>query len=422
MVACPVLRADHVLRSAVTNRTRSDGSKRPIFRELGGIDTIIIRRLWGLTMKTMTSRHITGLLTGSTFLLCYALLLSGTQSGFSQIVPLKTSTDAALFQAIEKRDIQAVKDLLDQGVNVNARDDEGRTPLMYVAEVPPKGSGTERWESESETKAKLELVRLLLARGADINARDKTDFTALMYAVWARGLLGDNWDNFALVTILLEHGADVKPRDKYRTSALALAKSPRVIQALTKKGASLRADGGSILVRAAQRQRRDYLQWLLDRGVSVNARNWRGQTTLMPAASLGDSETVSFLLARGANVNVRDKDGRTPLIHAASGRTPLVQKDTRRSGVLSKAGFIAVMNMLLEKGARINAKDSRGWTALVCAAQNGDTDLVKLLLDKGADVNVRSKAGKTIIQLVRATDSPGRFAVIDLLKKAGAKD
>lgn len=367
----------------------------------------------------MRHRQASILLTSCVF----ALRLSVAVPGGLQVAATKANRNAGLFQAIEKGDMRAVKDLLDKGADVNARDERGQTPLIYAMEVPHEGLFIREWEeSESEANAKRELVRLLLARGADINARDKSGLTALMYAVWAHGLIVDDGDNFSLVKVFLEQGADVKVRDKYGTSALALAKTPRVIEALIENGADLRTDGGAIFARAASQQRIDNLQWLLDRGVKVNARDFRGGTALMHAAFMGDNDTVSFLLARGANVNAQDKDGITPLISAASGRTPLLQEKGNRSGVMSKEGFSAVMNMLLKKGARINAKDSRGWTALVWAACNGDGDAVKLLLDKGADVSVRSKRGETIIQLVRNTDSPGRFAVIELLKKAGAEE
>jgi ankyrin repeat protein len=45
-----------------------------------------------------------------------------------------------------------------------------------------------------------------------------------------------------------------------------------------------------------------------------------------------------------------------------------------------------VVQLLLERGADINAEDHRGWTALHAAAVNGHVDVVRLLLERGADV------------------------------------
>ncbi len=51
----------------------------------------------------------------------------------------------------------------------------------------------------------------------------------------------------------------------------------------------------------------------------------------------------------------------------------------------SMKGDVEKVISLLDSGADINAKDQRGWTALLWAVSRGQMDLVKLLLDRGAD-------------------------------------
>ena len=72
-----------------------------------------------------------------------------------------------LHSAAKRGDITAVNALLAKGAEVNAKDKDGRTALMYAA-----GNGH------------TETVETLLAKGAEVNAEDKGGRTALMYATW----------------------------------------------------------------------------------------------------------------------------------------------------------------------------------------------------------------------------------------------
>ena len=70
------------------------------------------------------------------------------------------------------------------------------------------------------------------------------------------------------------------------------------------------------------------------------------------------------------------------------------------------------VRLLLEKGAKVNAKDWYGQTSLICAAVKGHKDVVKLLLANGADVNARTRKGFTALSL--ATEQ-GHHQVADLI-------
>jgi len=87
-------------------------------------------------------------------------------------------------------------------------------------------------------------------------------------------------------------------------------------------------------------------------------------------------------------------------------------------------GDTSKVRNLLTKGAKVNAKDSDGVTALMWASEKGHTEVVKVLLAKGADVNIReSSAGMTALMVAAAG---GYTAIVDaLLAKAAdvnAKD
>ena len=90
-------------------------------------------------------------------------------------------------------------------------------------------------------------------------------------------------------------------------------------------------------------------------------------TGLHLAAFFGVYEAANTLIVRGQSLDLKDSNGRTPLSWAA------------------EKGHEAVVKLLLEKGAELEAKDYyNGQTPLSRAAEKGREAVVKLLLEKGA--------------------------------------
>ena len=92
-----------------------------------------------------------------------------------------------------------------------------------------------------------------------------------------------------------------------------------------------------------------------------------------------------------------------------------------RPGALRRAanaGDIDSLNAALKAGAAVNARDGRGWTALMHAANKGYVLLVAPLLKAGADPDLRAPDGATALFMAAVH---GHSEVIDLLMKAGAE-
>ncbi|WP_257287900.1 ankyrin repeat domain-containing protein, partial [Endozoicomonas sp. SESOKO2] len=116
----------------------------------------------------------------------------------------------------------------------------------------------------------------------------------------------------------------------------------------------------------------DQLDKSLAEGVNVNAVMHGDLTALMVASTMQYEETVERLISAGADVNVdRAEDGYTPLIFAADKPDPVILK------------------LLINAGAKVNAANSLGATALHFAARSNNIDNMKALIEGGADVNAR---------------------------------
>lgn len=113
------------------------------------------------------------------------------------------------------------------------------------------------------------------------------------------------------------------------------------------------------------------------RKVKPEARNAHDESPLMIAALKGNVDAVKALLARDADVN---KPGWTPLHYAASAGT---------------AQHTAILALLIEQHAYIDAPSPNGTTALMMAAQYGSAEAVQLLLTEGADPTLKNQQGLT---------------------------
>jgi ankyrin repeat protein len=120
--------------------------------------------------------------------------------------------------------------------------------------------------------------------------------------------------------------------------------------------------------------------------VELDWNNKEGQTLLHRAASHGHDTVVQLLLDRGADVNAADLYRRTPL-HCAS-----------------KNSHLEVVRLLLDQGANIDAANREGSTPLHEASQNGDVEIVQRLLDWGADVNAADRDGGTPLHCASRDD------------------
>ena len=253
----------------------------------------------------------------------------------------------ALLWAAHRDDLEMVDPLLRAGADVNAADDHGVTPLERAAE-----------------NASLAIIERLLAAGADANAAQTSGLTPLMTAA--------RTGSIDVVQALLTAGANTNATTTItRSTALMWAVSerhPHVVDRLIDAGANpsvTTAKGFTPLMYAVRNGDLDAIKTLLAAGVDVNEVSADGTHALPFAIVNGQDEVALFFLAQGADPN--GSMGGVPALHAAAGNVGTWLRGWyRRHGRASYFGQyrergldpgrrLPLVNALLEHGAHTNS-------------------------------------------------------------------
>ena len=160
----------------------------------------------------------------------------------------------------------------------------------------------------------------------------------------------------------------------------------------------------------------------IQEGIDVNTKV-HGCTPLHCAARYGHKEVAQLLIAKGADVNAKDTRGRTPIDLAINqGRKEIAKLLLSKSGDVSlhTAAYIGDLQRVekfIDGGANVDAKDQKGQTALHYAAKAGQIPVANLLIAHGADVN----AGDDWTPLQEAAYNSKEMVALLLAKGAGIK-
>jgi ankyrin repeat protein len=205
------------------------------------------------------------------------------------------------------------------------------------------------------------------------------------------------------------------------------------MQALIQAGANVNAanpDGVTALHMAAFDAGKTRL--LIDAGAIVNATTKAGETPLFVASTRsGNVQTAELLLSKGANASVKTATGLSALGGAALfGDAALMRllmangakaADTPDLARTSAAGHcFECLKLALDQGASANGATRNGRSALQDAAGFGHIDMVRLLVEKGADIQAADSRGYTALMRAVLSYEPGSAKVVEYLLSLGA--
>ena len=307
-------------------------------------------------------------------------------------VSASAATSEDFLRAIRANDLETLRKLTAAGI-AGVKDKLDWTPLHHATVFGNPAS-----------------VRILAEAGADPNARNSSKATPLMYAAW----------NLEMTKILVEKGGDVNAQAADGSTPFLVAAGVQsngaTIRYLLENGANTKVTsptGDDYLIRASGAQDAATLRLLLARGLDAHRANGSGLTALSGSVVCDGGESTRVLIAAGADVNraawnqglVRngpiESTNVTPLMDAAS------------------CGEAETVKALLKAGAKINAKDDRGMTALMIgvAMDSATVDVAKFLIASGSDLKAADYRGDTALDWARRFSNK---AIITALEKAGA--
>jgi ankyrin repeat protein len=278
----------------------------------------------------------------------------------NQPPPKPRAQPAAMIAAIRASDLDGVREQIERGIQIDQVFYDSRVPYLCWASF----HGDER------------IVAALLECRPNLELHGPGNWTALMYAA-SRGHAG-------VVKQLLDAGANVMAENQWGRTALDFARE-RGHDSVVK----LLVDAG------AERLDIRELSALVTRG--------------------GAQRVKAALDANPQKITGRNERGDT-LLHEAT-------QSYQKASVWAEGNAyrMAVIKVLLEHGADLNARNNAGNTPAMEAAGRGFYDLAAFYVERGVDLTIRNNDQHTLLEVAQAgKEDPGRDAFIKLLQDRAA--
>ncbi|MBY0404025.1 MAG: ankyrin repeat domain-containing protein [Cyanobacteria bacterium] len=323
---------------------------------------------------------------------------------------------------LSPHNMQLLKKMLEDGIDPNATDEDGLTPVHWAAK-----------------RGHLEVLDLLLSFNGNALQPDDGQNLPIHTACQAQ-------DAPEIIDRLLKAGTPIDvPGGSNHKTPLAMAidgQQAKLIQYLIKKGANPnKYSDEECLLSGIIRYRpshsgnktlpKQYLQWmknLIDAGADPNFQEPDGgMTPLMLAAQDGQLEAAKLLIDSGASLTLKDELGRTAIHYGALGRNTVNPQVTETLQYLLKtlkSQYLDTQKPTYSPKLFLELlTDNQGQSPLHLAAKTADLKILDLFLEEGLDPNALDEDGNSPLHeaVVPSNRSENSMPpVVDCLLKAGA--
>jgi ankyrin repeat protein len=367
----------------------------------------------------------------------------------------QAALDEQLIAAAWKDDLRRARALIDQGADVNAKDNTLQSAylistsedylelldltLRHGADVGSKDSFNGTGLIRAADRGHADIAGRLIQADIKINHINNLGWTALHEAI----ILGNGSRRYVdTVLVLVAGGADLRlPSQRDQISPLDHATAKRHNEIAKVLETALDADKPSKqvadrrLLAAAQRGDATAAALAVRAGANLETRDPRGRTPLLLAVTEDRLVVARLLVHLGANPDALDDQHDTPwLVTGVTGSVDMLEvllpagpdlKIRNRFGgtsliPASERGHVAYVRRVVRTDVEINHVNNFGWTALLEAVILGDgsrryQQIVSTLLDAGADPKIADRQGVTALQ---HAEQRGQRAVVRILRDA----
>lgn len=272
--------------------------------------------------------------------------------------------------------------LIDYGLQIDRKDNLGKTPLYYEID-----------------KKNFRNIEFLLSSGADINSEDK-DGKTLFFQECLKG-----YENLDMIDLLIEKGVDLNHKDKEGNTIVEDLMEMVLIEENNARPSSRRfldiVENGNYA---------KILKRVLAKKPRINHPRDNGRTILFDVVNYNNLNLIKLFLNNGAEPNVVDNQGNTPL-------SLMIDNGLKLTKMRERELFLERVVFMLKFRLDVNSADIEGRTIFHKAVIADDLELVEKLLTKRADLNIQDKQGRTALH---HTQWKGNFKIARLLIAAGA--
>lgn len=330
-----------------------------------------------------------------------------------------------LHEAVRYGRVDVARLLLKNGANVNAMDSIGKTPILLIiplaaqAEMYPlliqSHANVNQKDMYGDTvlhvatlaNAPVNTLSLLLSNGALLNERNKEGVTPLALAI--------STQHPEQVRFFAQNGADIYAEDVEGNTPLAKAldsSDAQMLKTLIGKEniASTDSSGNTALHIAISKDAPiEYIRYLIEAGSDVNARNKNGDSALFITVQKNRKDAGDLLLEKNADIFATNTQNNSPLRLAltrggevqdwlitsktlnstdGSGNTPL--------HYASEWHLNTAIVALIQKGAKVDAQNGNGESAVYSAVKGGDDSpsTINVLVSNGLIIDSKDKLGR----------------------------